>query len=188
MKKKSFASNKSLLGLKNNSHILYVLCLITILPIYSCVKTCIEPRGIEGAGLTITFFNTANNEYFYPENTNLSPFKIDSLRVKDSNGKLLTTPHQIISDPRNPLYGIYSVDIYPIFIPTDDEAAFSSEQTKFIYIKYNYNTFDTLKLIYKAKKEKCANSYEYLKAYYRNNLIGETYNSYYQGLLFKLNH
>lgn len=156
--------------------------------ISSCGKPCIEPRGIEGAGLTITFFNTVNNEYFYPENTNLSPYKIDSLRVKDSKGKLLRTPYQLNSDPRNPLFGIYVVDIYPIFIPTDDQAAFDSVQTKYIYIKYNYNTFDTLKLVYKAKKEKCANMYEYLKAYYRNNLIGETYNSYSQGLLFQLNH
>lgn len=165
-----------------------ILILACFFILSNCGKPCIEPRGIEGAGLTITFFNTANNEYFYPENTNLSPFKIDSLRVKDSNGKLLRTPYQIISDPRNPLFGIYSVGIYPIFIPSDDQAAYDNEQTKFIYIKYNYNTFDTLKLVYKTSHEKCANKYEYLKAYYRNNLIGETYNSYSQGLLFKLNH
>lgn len=155
---------------------------------FSCVKPCIEPRGIEGAGLTITFFNTVNNEYFYPENTNLSPYKIDSLRVRDSNGKLLNTPHQQNSDPINQLKKFQVVDIYPIFISEDDQAAYDSEQIKFIFIKYSYNTFDTIKLVYKAKKEKCANKYEYLKAYYRNNLIGETYNSYSQGLLFTLKH
>jgi hypothetical protein len=154
----------------------------------SCGKPCIESRGIEGAGLTISFFNTSNNEYFYPENTNLSPYSIDSLRVKDSNGQLLTTPYQINSDPRNVLFGIYEVGIYPIFIPSDDQAAYEREQTKYIYIKYNYNTFDTLKLVYKASKEKCANKYEYLKAYYKNTLISETYNSYSQGLLFTLKH
>jgi hypothetical protein len=156
--------------------------------LFGCGKPCIESRGIEGAGLTITFFHTANNEYFYPVNTSLSPFNIDSLRVKDSQGHLLTTPYQTNSDPVNPLKGIYVVDIYPIFIPSEDQAAFDSEQTKYIYIKYNYNTFDTLKLVYKAKKEKCANKYEYLKAYYKNGLISESYNSYSQGLLFKLNH
>ena len=156
--------------------------------ISSCIKPCIESRGIEGAGLTISFFNTANNEYFYPENTNLSPYKIDSLRVKDSNGKLLTTPYHLNEDSVNPLKRFYVPTIYPIFIPQDDQTAFDSEQIKYIYIKYNYNTFDTLKLVYKAKKEKCANMYEYLKAYYKNALISETYNSYSQGLLFTLKH
>lgn len=164
-----------------------LLMFITTL-LYGCGKPCIESRGIEGAGLTITFFNTTNNEYFYPVNTTLSPFNIDSLRVKDSQGHLLTTPFQVNSDPVNPLKGFYVVDIYPIFIPSEDQTAFDSEQTKYIYIKYNYNTFDTLKLVYKAKKEKCANKYEYLKAYYKNALISESYNSYSQGLLFKLNH
>jgi hypothetical protein len=153
-----------------------------------CRKFCYESRGIEGAGLTITFFNTANNEYFYPENTALSPYRIDSLKVRDSRGNLLRTPYQKNSDPINPLKGFYAVDIYPIFIPQDDQAAFEREQTKDIFIRYNYNTFDTIKLVYKAKKEKCANKYEYVKAYYRNKLISESYNSYYQGLLFKLNH
>jgi hypothetical protein len=78
--------------------------------------------------------------------------------------------------------------IYPIFIPQDDQATFETEQTKDIFIRYNYNTFDTIKLVYKAKKEKCANKYEYVKAYYRNKLISESYNSYYQNLHFKLNH
>ncbi len=165
-----------------------LLFVFLIILLSSCGKPCIESRGIEGAGLTITFFHTANNEYFYPENTNLSPYKIDSLRVKDSQGHLLTTPYKLNQDPINPLKRFYVVDIYPIFIPSDDQAAFDSEQTKYIYIKYNYNTFDTLKLVYKAKKEKCANKYEYLKAYYKNTLISESYNSYSQGLLFKLNH
>lgn len=165
-----------------------ILFLFVLVGYGSCIKPCVEPRGIEGAGLTITFFNLANNQYFYPENTALSPFKIDSLKVKDSNNKLLRTPYQINSDPRNPLNGIYVVGIYPIFIPSDDLAAFDIEQEKFIYIKYNYNTFDTLRLVYKAKREKCANKYEYLKAYYKDALISESYNSYSQGLRFTLNH
>jgi len=154
----------------------------------SCGRLCIEPRGIEGAGLTITFFDIAKNEYFYSVTTSPSLFNIDSLRVKDSQGHLLTTPYQMNSDPVNPLKGYYVPTIHPIFIPQDDQTAFESEQTKYIYIKYNYNTFDTLKLVYKAKKEKCANKFEYLKAYYKNSLIAESYNSYSQGLLFKLNH
>lgn len=168
---------------------LFVITIIGFITIIlsGCTKPCIESRGIEGAGLTIHFFNTANNEYFYPENKNLSPYNIDSLRVKDSKGKQLRTPYQLNSDPRNSLFGIYVVDIYPIFIPEDDQAAYDSEQTKFIYIKYNHNTFDTLKLVYKAKKEKCINNYEYIKAYYRNALLQESYNLP-NGLRFTLKH
>lgn len=163
---------------------IFIIALIS-----ACVKPCIEPRGIEGAGLTITFFHTDYNEYFYPENTITypSPFKLDSLRVTDSQGHLLRTPYQQNSDPANPLKGFYVVDIYPIFIPQDDQAAFDSEQIKYIYIKYNYNTFDTLKLVYRAKKEKCINNYEYVKTYYKNSLLAERYN-YPRGLVFTLNH
>lgn len=173
--------------MKNNSPFFILLLSISAL-LNSCGKPCIEPRGIEGAGLTIVFFNTVNNEYFYPENTNLSPFDIDSLRVKDSNGKLLRTPYHLKQDSVNGLKKFHIPTIYPIFIPSDDQAAFESEQTKYIYIKYNYNTFDTLKLVFKSKKEKCANKYEYLKAYYKNSLIAESYNSYSQGLFFTLKH
>lgn len=165
-----------------------IIILLVIVVYSSCVRPCIEPRGIEGAGLTITFFHTGNNEYFYPEYQNLSPYRLDSLVVTDSKGRTLTTPYKVNSVPNNPLKGMYVVDIYPIFIPQDDQAAFDSEQTKLIYIKYNYNIFDTLKLVYKASKEKCANMYKYLKAYYKNELIDETYNTYHQGLLFTLNH
>ena len=42
-------------------------------------------------------------------------------------------------------------------------------------------------MVYKATKEKCSNKYEYLKAYHKGNLIAETYNSYSQGLFFKIN-
>ena len=160
---------------------------MSLIAISGCIKPCIESRGIEGAGLTITFFSIANNEYFYPENLNLSPYKIDSLRVKDSNGKSLNTPHHLDQDPVNPLKRFSVVDIYPIFIPDDDAAAYNSEQTKFIYIKYNYNTFDTLKLVYKTKKEKCINNYEYIKAYYKNALLQDSYNLP-NGLRFILKH
>lgn len=161
---------------------------ITLSLFISCGKPCIESRGIEGAGLTITFFNTANNEYFYLENTALSPFSLDSLKVTDSNGELLRTPYHLKEDSANPLERFFVPTIYPIFIPSDDQAAYDSEQIKFLYIKYNYNTFDTLKLVYKTKAGKCANKYEYLKAYYKDSLISESYNSYSQGLLFTLNH
>ena len=76
--------------------------------------------------------------------------------MTDSNGELLETPSHLKEDSVNPLKRFFVPTIYPIFIPSDDQAAFDSEQIKFIYIKYNYNTFDTLKLVYKTKKGKCA--------------------------------
>lgn len=164
-----------------------LLALFTATLLCECGKPCFETRGIEGAGLTITFFHIANNEYFYPENTNLSPFNIDSLQVKDSKGNLLRNPSSLDQDPLNPLKRFYMVSIYPIFMPIDDQAAFETEQTKYIYIKYNHNTFDTLKIVFKARKEKCINNFEYVKAYYKNTLLAESYNKP-QGLLFKLNH
>lgn len=165
---------------------LFLIVFITTL-LYRCGKPCFETRGIEGAGLAITFFHAANNEYFYPRNTNLSIFKIDSLQVKDSRGNQLRTPYSLAQDSIDPLRQFYRVSIYPIFITQEDQAAFDSEQTKYIYIKYNYNTFDTLKLVFKTRKEKCINNYEYVKAYYKNTLLAESYNKP-QGLLFKLNH
>lgn len=155
-----------------------ILSVVQLLIIFcSCVKPCGESRGIEGAGLNITFINTANNEYFYPELPILysSIFKLDSLQVKDSNGKTLTTPSKINSDPINPLKKFYVVEIYPIFIPSDDQASYANEQTKKIYIKYNYNTFDTITIVYKTKKEKCINNYEYIKSYYKNSLLAENF-------------
>lgn len=159
-----------------------------LLSFCGCIRPCIESRGIEGAGLTVKFFHTANDQYFYTENPNLSPFRLDSLRVLDSRGKLLTTPTGIDHDHRNPLNKIHTVGIYPIFIPSDDGEAFNSEQRKTIYIYYNRTTFDTLRLVHKARKAKCANKYEYIKAYHRGRLVAETYDSYYQGLELTLNH
>jgi hypothetical protein len=166
-----------------------LLCLFIIFILHAgCGKPCVEPRGIEGAGLTITFFNTQNNNYFYPFDTLAfpSPFKIDSLKVRDSNGKILRTPYQLNNDASGKSF--FVVDIYPIFITEDDGIAFEREMSKTIYLRYKYNAFDTIQLVYKAKKEKCANKYEYLKAFRHNKLIGETYNTYSQGLVFTLNY
>ncbi|XVJ66298.1 MAG: hypothetical protein HEQ40_09140 [Lacibacter sp.] len=154
-----------------------------------CSRICQDTKGADAAGLTITFFNTQNNRYFYPTDTLAypSPFKIDSLKVRDSNGRILRTPYQTNNDVVLGR-GFYVVGIYPIFIAEDDAMAFEKEVSKTIFLQYNHNTFDTIKLVYKAKKSKCADFYEYLKAYRRNQLISETYNSYSDGLLFTLNY
>lgn len=160
-----------------NKFIKKILLILLIYPIIiflsiSCNKLCSGYRvSIESSGVTINLFNTANNEYFYPENKRLSPYNIDSLTIRDSKENLLQTDFQLNSDPRNPLKKFYVVQAYPIFKDADDEEAFNNEETKFLYIKYNYNTFDTLQLTFKAKKEKCGNVFEYLKVYYKDSLL-----------------
>lgn len=162
--------------------------IIIILLIISCNKLCTGFRqSIESTGLNINFFNIANSEYFYPENEMLSPYNIDSLTIKDSKGNLLRTNFQLNSDPRNPLKRINVVEAYPIFKDSDDQEAYNKEETKFLYIKYNYNTFDTLKLIFKAKKEKCGNVFEYLKVYYKDSLLLNSQNTI-DAFILTLNH
>lgn len=162
---------------------LIYLCICSLL----CHCTpCTESRGIEGAGLTIDFFDKAANQYFYPENKSLSPFNIDSLKVIDSRGNRLTTPYQLNQSTLNPVERFYVTSIYPIFIPQQDTAAFRVEQTKDIFIRYNHNTYDTIRLVYKAKKLKCINAFEYLRAYHRGVLLAEGDRP--SGLVFKLNH
>ncbi len=157
------------------------------LSIAGCGKICVESRGIEGAGLTVDFIHAGNGQYFYPDDVNLFSYPLDSLQVTDSRGNILHTAAVLNSDPTNPLKKYYRVDIYPIFIPSQDQNAFTNEEVKQIYIKYNHNTFDTITLVYKVQKEKCYNNYTYLKAYHRNSLLSEIYKKP-QGLIFTINH
>ena len=91
------------------------------------------------------------------------------------------------SDPRNVLDAFYSIKISPAFIIPDDNSAFDAEKTRKIYLQYNYNTADTLTLVFKAKKTKCDRStYEYLKVYLRNSLIKSISDDI--GTDFTLNH
>ena len=163
----------------------YLIYLVFYFVLCQCTP-CVESRGIEGAGLTIDFFDRAANQYFYPEIKTRSPYNIDSLKVIDSKGNRLTTPYQPKQSALNPLEAFYSVDIYPIFIPQQDTAAFRGEQTKDIFIRYNHNTYDTIRLVYKAKKTKCINAFEYLRAYHRGVLLAQGDRP--SGLVFKLNH
>lgn len=174
----------------NNEKNIFILSLYltTILLSISCNKLCSGYRvSIESAGLIINFFNTANNEYFYPENKNLSPYNIDSLTIRDSKENLLQTDFQLNQDPRNPLKRINVVEEYPIFTDSSDDQAFNKEEIKFLYIKYNYNTLDTLKLIFKAKKQKCGNVFEYLKVYYKDSLLLNSKNTT-DAFIITLNH
>lgn len=154
----------------------------------SCTKPCEDYGGLEQSKMIIYPFNLSTGNYMYPDNETLSSFKRDSLQIINENGVrfiMVSFPGQ--SDPRNPLRGFYSISVAPAFIIPDDNDAFSSEKTRKIYLKYNYNTIDTLTLVFKAKKIKCNKSeYEYLKIYHRNNLIASVNSQ--NAIDFTLNH
>src|ERR1035437_7323951 len=139
----------------------------------SCVKPCEDLKGLESSFIVIYPFNLSLNNYFYPQDEFRSPFKKDSLQVINEDGRLFPNISFLLeTDPRNALQAFYSIKIEPAFLIPDDNSAFDAEKTRKIYLKYNYNTSDTLTLVFKSKKVQCDRSaYEYLKIYHRNNLI-----------------
>ena len=118
-------------------------------------------------------FNLSLNSYFYLQDEYQSVFKKDSLQVINEDGRRFPNISFLLEqDPRGGLQNFYAIKISPAFIVPDDNTAFDTEKTRKIYLKYNYNTTDTLTLVFKAKKTKCDKSeYEYLKIYHRNQLI-----------------
>ncbi len=153
---------------------------------FRCVKPCHHVKGLASASLTVNFFHQSNNEYFYPSDYWTSPFSKDSLMISDSQGYILRHSYSLNESPVNPLKKFYVIGLGPIFDIQLDKNAFNVESTKFIYIKYNHNTSDTLKLVFKAKKTECADAYDYLKVYRQNNLIASTSDD--TGIVFTLNH
>jgi hypothetical protein len=167
---------------------IFLILLIVFIFLFSCTRPCEDYGGLEQSKMIIYPFNTNTDEYLYPDIDSLSFFKRDSLQVINEDGKkftLISFPGQ--SDPRDPLRGFYSISIAPAFIIPDDNDAFVTEKARKIYLKYNYNTTDTLTLVFKAKKTPCNKSeYDYLKVYHRNKLLGSV-NSLNQ-IDFTLNH
>lgn len=162
-----------------------VICLFIL---NSCTRPCEDLKGLESSAMLIYPFNLSLNDYFYPQDEFRSIFKKDSLQVINEDGKVFTNVTFILAaDPRAPLNNIYAVKVAPAFIIPDDNSAFSTEKIRKIYLKYNYNTVDTLTLVFKAKKTKCDRStYEYLRVYHRNKLIQSVAND--NGTDFPLNH
>jgi len=143
---------------------------------YSCDKPfyCGEVQGIENSSPLIIYpFNTVANDFLYPEIESRSQYKRDSLQVLDDEGKEYPFLDFLLkSDPRNTINGFYAIKVSPGFRIPQDNDAYNAEKTKQIYLKYNYNTVDTLTLIFKAYKDNCdKGQYEYLKIYHRNQLI-----------------
>lgn len=153
-------------------YLIFFLALFASL-LNSCTKPCEDYGGLEQSVMLIYPFNLNTDNYLYPREEALSVFKRDSLLVINENGvKFVLVKFPLNSDPRNPLKLFYSISIAPAFIIPDDNGAFTIEKTRKIYLKYNYNTIDTLTLVFKAKKTKCNKSeYEYLKIFYQSNLI-----------------
>lgn len=166
-----------------------IFVLLGLLSGCDCTKTCPgDISGLEKSVMIIYPFNTSMDNYLYPEIESQSPFRRDSLKVINEDGQIFTrVSFGLESDPRNQLKRFYSVSIAPAFIIPDDNTAFTTEKTRKIYLKYNYNTSDTLTLVFRAKKGKCDMSeYEYLKIYHRNALIAQVTEKIF--IDFTLNH
>lgn len=151
---------------------------IAILSNLKCTKPCQDLNGLERSVMLIYPYNLATNSYLYLENESLSLFKRDSLKIINEDGRRFPLVSFLLqSDPRDALKRFYSIKISPAFLIPDDNNAFNAERTRKIYLSYNYNTVDTLTLIFKARKTKCDKSeYEYLKVFYKNNLIASIQN------------
>lgn len=161
-----------------------------ILLFFSCKKPlyCKEAKGIETSSFSISLFNSATNNYMYPREEFQSSFKKDSLKVYTDGARAFNfVGFELEQDPRNSLNGYYSLGISPVFFIPEDNDAFTQEKTKKIYLQYNYNTSDTLTLVFKAYKDKCdKGQFEYLKVYHRGKIIASIDHSYYA--VFTLNH
>ncbi len=168
------------------------IVLFFLVPLFfsGCEKPfyCNEVRGLDGSSLNISLFHTGMGNYFYPVDEFRSPYKRDSLQVFNEDGrKFELVNFGLELDPRNHLNSFYGVKISPAFMIPGDEEAYNSEKTRKIFLKYNYNTIDTLNLVFKAYKNNCDKGiYEYLKIYHRGNLVTSVSNDIYA--YFQLNH
>jgi hypothetical protein len=169
-------------------YILSIALVTNVVLFNSCDPCSLDRASLINSALTVDAFNTATQEYFYPEDEWRSPFKKDSLQVLDENGKKIPfIGFGLNQDPRNPLKRFYAIGIKPAFRIPEDNDAFDKEKSRQIFLKYNYNTSDTLTLVFKGRRLKCdASVYEYLKVYHRNQLIASVSGG--TNAVFTLNH
>ena len=134
---------------------------------------CGEVRGVETSSFGVSIFNSVANSYMYPRDEFLSLYKKDSLKVYTEGSRQFNfVGFGLQQDPIDPLKQYYGLSISPIFFIPEDNDAFNQEKTKKIFLKYNYNTADTLTIVFKAYKDKCdKGQFEYLKVYHRGKVI-----------------
>ena len=149
--------------------------LLTLTIFCSCYKNnhCGETAGVERSYLSITFLKGGN--YMYSDITQYSLYNKDSLIIYDQSGNranLLSSAGG--SFPNNPSVHYYIFGITPVYNSSTDGAAFNQEISRKLYIQYNSMETDTLICTFKANKNECNTYLEYLKVYYRNNLIGSS--------------
>ena len=161
----------------------YLLLFLIAFSYFGCTKPlqCGEALDLQRSAMLIFPFDNALDKYLYTENPFTNIFNRDSLKVINQDGtQPFSVSFLIKSDPRNQLNSFYAIKISPAFFVPDDNDAFNSEKTRKIYLKYNYNTIDTLSLVFKATKNKCNKSeYEYAKVFYKGNLLTTKTNDIY---------
>ncbi len=145
------------------------------LAFFSCGKPdnhCGETAGVGSSAVGITFFSVPNSKYMYTNIPFYSLYNKDSLVITDQNGVKMSLLISSNTDPNNPGTGYYKFGITPIYNSSTDATAFGQEITKKFYIQYNNTEKDTLICTFKANRNECNSYFEYLKVYYKNNLIG----------------
>lgn len=146
--------------------------------LFSCTKKidhCSETAGIESSYMGLSFFSTVNSKYMYAAGVPsiYSMYNKDSLVIKNEFGAIInfiSITEQVPNE--NKLY--YKFLIQPIYNYLTDSSVYLEEINRKFYIQYNSFEKDTLLCTFKANKNDCNSYLEYLKIYYRNNLIGSS--------------
>jgi hypothetical protein len=154
------------------------ICSLFSFIFFSCGKQkydCGETAGVERSYLGLSFFSISNSKYMYSAGVPsiYSLYNKDSLIITDATGlsiNLIESTEQVPNE--NKLY--YKFTLTPVYNSSTDGIAYTQEINRKFYIQYNSTERDTLICTFKVNKNECNSYLEYLKIYYRNNLIGNS--------------
>ena len=167
---------------KNCDHMKILIPLIffiVIIPFFSCNKVCDETPSSKVAGFSIDFFDVPTNNYLYPKYPPLIPgYNKDSLVIVDDIGRFFKLRQIQNQHPDNPIYKYYRINLGPIYYEQTDQNSFTQEITRKFYIRYNQKERDTLVCVFKNKRTKCHEEFEFIKFYYRGELVSQTNNDF----------
>lgn len=151
--------------------ICYLILLALLNSVGSCIPRCEEAEHLENSGLGLNLIdaNTGKNLYLQE---GPSRYNKEDLRVSDAFGNDLKVLFQLDFDQNTGLM-YYRPSIYPIFNQQTDQAAFSQEITKKIYLNFNQHVTDSLITTFKAEKTDCGSRFKALKVYHNASLIKE---------------